>query len=62
MKSLVGYNVKVETSRQNYSGVVVGHLFQSSKVDVKITEVIKGNKKVGKVARFSMDQITTVSA
>ncbi|QWU14382.1 hypothetical protein SAMN04487895_101689 [Paenibacillus sophorae] len=61
MKSMVGMTVEIETSRQHYKGCVVGHLFKSAKVDVKITEMIKGDKSVGKTARFSIGQLKSVS-
>lgn len=62
MKSLVGKFVEIETSRQHYKGEIVGHLFKSGKVDVKITEVFKGDKKVGKTARFSESQCKTFAS
>lgn len=61
MKSMLGMTVEIDTGRQHYKGCVVGHRFQSAKVDVQITEVFKGNKIVGKTARFSIGQLKYVS-
>lgn len=61
MKSMVGTKVEVNTGRQHYKGYVVGHLFKSGKVDVKIAEVFKGSKAVGNTVRFSVGQLQSIS-
>jgi len=60
MSSMLNRKIKIETSKQCYIGQVVAELFKSNKYHVKITDVIKGDKKVGQTAKFSISDCITL--
>jgi hypothetical protein len=55
ISSNLGRVAEVITPRTHYRGVVRSELFKSGSYEIKITEVIKGRKKVGQYikARYS---------
>lgn len=57
IRSSLGMSVEVKTPRQHYKGEIKSELFKSNSYDVKITEVIKGKKKVGNYIKVPYNQV-----
>lgn len=62
MKSLCGKTVEIENNKNHYRGTIVNHLFKSGKIDVKISEVLKGDLIQGKTIKTSLSKCKSISA